>query len=137
VPGTQIIGNVGLYYTCYQLSRMGWNVMPTSRNARGIDIVAYSSDGSCFKGIQVKSLSKRNAVPINNPDKIMGDFWIIVNNVREKPNAFIMLPSEVRERIERNEKDGKVSYWLGYGSYEIDKYREAWERIGHGDKEDQ
>jgi len=58
---------------------MGWNVMPTSRNARGIDIVAYNSEGSCFKGIQVKSLSKRNPVPIGTSlDKIIEDSWVIV-----------------------------------------------------------
>lgn len=35
---SQITGNIGLFYACYELSRKGWNVMPTSRNARGIDI---------------------------------------------------------------------------------------------------
>ena len=30
----QVVGNVGLYYVCYKLSRLGWNVMPTARNAR-------------------------------------------------------------------------------------------------------
>jgi hypothetical protein len=135
VPGTQIIGNVGLYYTCYRLSCRGWNVMPTSRNARGIDIVAYSSDGSCFKGIQVKSLSMRNPVPIGaNLDKIMGDFWVIVNNVLEKPNAFVMLPSEVKQMVHRGEKDGKISYWLQPGAYDREEYREAWDRIGMATK---
>jgi len=110
--------------------------MPTSRNARGIDIVAYSSDGSCFKGIQVKALSKRNPVPVGaNLDKIMGDFWVIVNNVQEKPSAFVMLPSEVKEMIHRGEKEGRVSYWLQPNSYDREEYREAWDRIGHGDKE--
>jgi hypothetical protein len=110
---------------------MGWNVMPTSRNARGIDIIAYNGEGSCFKGIQVKSLSERNPVPIgNNLDKIMGDFWVIVNNVLEKPKTFIMRSSEVRERVGRREKDGRVSYWLGYSKYERDEYRDAWDRIG-------
>lgn len=41
---SQITGNTGLYYTCYKLSRMGWNVMPTARNARGIDSVAYNRE---------------------------------------------------------------------------------------------
>ena len=40
----QITGNVGLYYVCYRLSIMGWNAMPTARNARGIDIIAYNKD---------------------------------------------------------------------------------------------
>ena len=30
----QIVGNVGLYYVCYELSKRGWNVLPTSRNAK-------------------------------------------------------------------------------------------------------
>jgi len=34
----QITGNIGLYYTCYHLSMLGWNVMPTARNARGVDM---------------------------------------------------------------------------------------------------
>lgn len=132
---SQVIGNAGLYYTCYRLSCLGWNVMPTSRNARGIDIVAYSSDGSCFKGIQVKALSKRNPVPIGaNLDKIMGEFWVIVNNVLEKPTAFVMLPSEVKDMVHRGEKEGRVSYWLQPNSYDREEYREAWDRIGHGDK---
>jgi hypothetical protein len=35
---SQTVGNIGLFYVCYQLSRRGWNVMPTSRNARGMDV---------------------------------------------------------------------------------------------------
>jgi hypothetical protein len=42
----QLTGNVGLYYCCYRLSLLGWNVMPTARNARGVDIIAYSRDVS-------------------------------------------------------------------------------------------
>ena len=60
----QIVGNVGMYLCAYRLSRLGWIVMPTSRNARGIDLVCYSGDGSKFLGVQVKSLSKRNPVPL-------------------------------------------------------------------------
>jgi hypothetical protein len=40
----QLVGNMGLYYICYELSKRGWNALPTSRNARGIDIVIYSQD---------------------------------------------------------------------------------------------
>lgn len=65
MPETHITGNVGLYYTCYKLSRMGWNVMPKSRNARGIDIIAYSTGSpQRLVMVQVKSLSKRNSVPV-------------------------------------------------------------------------
>ncbi len=130
----QLTGNVGLYYCCYRLSLLGWNVMPTARNARGVDIIAYSRDASRFVGVQVKTLSKRNPVPLGiSLDKIMGDFWVIVNKVASpSPSAFILLPSEVRKRAHRGEKDGRVSYWLQPGEYEENTFREAWERIGHG-----
>lgn len=130
----QLTGNVGLYYCCYRLSLLGWNVMPTARNARGVDIIAYSRDASRFVGVQVKALSKRAPVPLGlSLDKIMGDFWIVVNKIASPtPSAFILLPSEVRERAHRGEKDGRISYWLQPGNYEIDGFREAWERIGHG-----
>ena len=131
----QLTGNVGLYYCCYRLSLLGWNVMPTARNARGVDIIAYSRDASRFVGIQVKALSKRNPVPLGTSlDKIMGDYWVIVNKITsQSPSAFILLPSEVRDRAHRGEKDGRVSFWMQPGDYEQNPFREAWGRIGHGD----
>src|SRR5688572_317518 len=46
IANQQTVGNIGLFYVCYRLSRMGWNVMPTARNAKGIDILIYSQDAS-------------------------------------------------------------------------------------------
>ena len=130
---TQVTGNIGMYYACYKLSCMGWNVMPTARNARGIDIIAYNKSGTKFLGVQVKTLSKRNPVPLGNTlNKIMGDYWLIINNVVETPNVYIMKPEEVKALAHRGEKDGKVSYWLQPASYEKPEFKEAWPRIGHG-----
>jgi hypothetical protein len=56
-------------------------------------------------------------------DKIMGDFWIIVVLEKPTPDAFIMLPSEVKRDVHRGEKDGRVSYWLQPASYDTDEYR--------------
>jgi hypothetical protein len=130
----QITGNVGLYYCCYRLSLLGWNVMPTARNARGVDIIAYSADARRFIGIQVKALSKRNAVPLGpSLDRCMGDFWVIVNGVAsDTPRAFVLTPAEVKKRAISSEKDGHVQYWLQPPSYDQPPFREAWERIGHG-----
>jgi hypothetical protein len=129
----QITGNVGLYYCCYRLSLLGWNVMPTARNARGVDIIAYNRDATKFIGVQVKALSKRDPVPIGTSlDKVMGDFWIVINKVASAPSAFVLRPSEVKEQAHRGEKDGRVSFWLQPIAYEQDQFREAWDRIGCG-----
>lgn len=51
----QTVGNVGLYYVCYGLSKRGWNVLPTSRNTKGVDIVVFSEKAYRRKyTIQVK-----------------------------------------------------------------------------------
>jgi hypothetical protein len=49
---SQVTGNVGLYYVCYQLAKRGWNVMPTSRNARSVDVIIYNHDA---RGIPSRS----------------------------------------------------------------------------------
>jgi len=132
---SQVVGNAGLYFTCFHLSLLGWNAMPTARNARGIDIVAYSRDGSRYVGIQVKTLSKRNPVPLGTSlNSLMGEFWVIVNNILADPRVFVLLPSEVKKLAHRGEKDGRVSYWLQPTAYDRESFRNAWHRIGHGDE---
>src|SRR6266704_139636 len=80
---TQTVGNIGLYYVCYRLSQLGWNAMPTARNARGIDILLYSQDGQRTVTIQVKALSKRNPLPIGaKTEGLIADFVVIVRGVQ-------------------------------------------------------
>ena len=127
----QVTGNVGLYWTCYHLSRMGWSAMPTARNARGVDIIAYNRRCSQTVSIQVKTLSKKNPVPLGTSlDRIVGDFWVIVNNVATSPATYVLTPAEVKRLAHRGEKDGRVSYWLQPQSYCVDEFCEACDRIG-------
>jgi len=131
---SQVVGNIGLYYACYQLSRLGWNIMPTARNARGVDIIGYSQDYSRFISIQVKALSKRSPVPLGQTlDNIKGDFWVIVNNLSNTPAVFVMLPEEIKGLAHKGEKDSRISYWLQPNSYTNPDFSEAWTRIGRGD----
>ena len=129
----QITGNVGLYYCCYKLSLLGWNVMPTARNARGVDIIVYSADASRFLGIQVKALSKRNPVPLGpSLDKCMGDFWVIVTKVASgSPSAYVLTPAEVKTRADHT-KSGDIQYFLQPPAYDQADFKERWDRIGHG-----
>lgn len=133
---TQIVGNTGMYYVCYQLSRMGWNVMPTARNARGVDVIAYNLDNGKYCGIQVKTLSRRNPVPLGNDlDKILGDFWVVVilpkQESSDSPVIYVLTPEEVHDLSEkRTNKNGEISYWLHPGRYyEKPEYEEKWDRI--------
>ena len=89
-------------------------------------------DGTRVLTIQVKSLSKRNPVPLGKDlDRIMGDFWVIVNSLDTgKPQTYILLPHEVRAMARRVEKEAKVSYWLEPKKYAVGEFEEKWQRIG-------
>jgi hypothetical protein len=127
----QLVGNMGLYYICYELSKRGWNALPTSRNARGIDIVIYSQDAVRKYTIQVKALSKKAPVPLGNKlDNLYSDYLIICRNVVKQPEIFITKVAEIMASIHKGEKEGRFSYWLQPKDYE--RFKDNWDRIGRG-----
>ena len=129
----QVTGNVGLYYCCYQLSLMGWNVMLTARNARGVDIVIYNADATEYLGIQVKTLSGKHDVPLGSSLSIMGHFWVILTEVASGvPKVFVLTPGDVRAGAVENQKDGKSAFWLSRKHYSQPHFLEAWKQIGFG-----
>jgi len=104
--------------------------MPTARNAKGVDIIAYNIEATRYIGVQVKALSKKNPVPLGNSlDKIMGDFWIIVNNLDGTPGVYMLKPEEVKKMAHKGEKDGRISYWLQPKSYMTEEFENRWDRI--------
>ena len=131
----QIVGNVGMFYVCYQLSLLGWNVMPTSRNAKGIDIIAYSPDGKEYLGVQVKTLSKPVHVPLGKEkEKIMGDYWIIVvlpdeQSPSRNPTMYILTRNEVIAKGNNYIKNGKKSAFLHKNKYEDDNFKNKLDKI--------
>ena len=130
----QVVGNVGLYYVSYRLSRLGWNVMPTTRNAKGIDLLIYSQDAERKFSIQVKALSRPSPVPLGTRlDNLFGDFFIICRNVAlDVPQCFVLTPAEVCGLAHKGEKNGNVSYWLQPKAYASNEFRERCERVGTG-----
>lgn len=129
----QIVGNAGLFYVCYKLSLLGWNAMPTSRNARGIDVVCFSMDGTKRKLIQVKTLTKSSCgIKLGSDRKVMGDFWIIVTNLRDQPKCHILTPRDVSDGAVLYPKDGEV-YWLPSRNWLRDDFLEKWDQIEYGD----
>lgn len=99
-------------------------------------MVLYSQDGKRYLGIQVRTLSKRNAIPLGkNLEKIMGDFWVIVRLDGGKkqgvPVSYIFTPQEVCNRA----RTYKGNWFLEVKDYEIAEFKEAWDRIGLGPRD--
>ena len=129
---SQVVGNVGLYYVCYRLSLHGWNVMPTARNAKGVDILAYNEDGGAVT-IQVKALSTAGprGAGINlgeKLDNVFADYFVVCLNVVAQPKCFVLARDEV-ERLVKRDKTGKRAYWLSLKYYAKPEFRDNWDRI--------
>ena len=122
-----------MYHVARELSRRGWHVMPTVRNARGADLYAASKDEARVLPIQSKALSKRDPVPLGGSlDKLCSHWWIITINANsDLPICYILTLEEVKAAAHRGvNQSGKVSFWLQPKSYALPDYQEAWHRLG-------
>ncbi len=99
---THNTGNIGLYFACYQLAKLGWNVMPTARNARGVDILASNTVGDAIT-IQVKTLSARNPVNITGTETLKANYLVVVLNARvegdEQPECYVLTAKAAKKII--------------------------------------
>lgn len=125
----QLVGNAGLYHVCYELSRRGWNAMPTSRNARGVDVVIYNQKGSNSHTIQVKALSKRNPAPFGSSlNSLIAEYVFIVNEIFNEPKLYIIDTPTAKSLIHEGIKDGRKSYWFQPNDYE--QFKDNWSVLG-------
>jgi hypothetical protein len=107
--------------------------MPTSRNARGIDILGYDQGGDRTITVQVKALSKAVPVPFGGDPafcNLIAEFIVIARGVRATPEFFIARTEEVRPLVHVGYKNGKTSCWLQRKAYE--QFKENWDAIGDG-----
>lgn len=127
---SQITGNAGLNYAAWQLSRRGWHVMPTIRNAKGSDMIVTDADDTMFFGVQSKGFSKRWPVPLGlNLDNLRSDWWVITIHANsDAPVCYVLHITDVRGLATQDKNGGR--WWLEPPAYDKDEFREAWHRLG-------
>lgn len=86
-----------MHYVAWQLSKKGWNVMPTTRNAKGSDLYCANDAETKIFGVQSKGLTKRAPVGLGtNLGSLRSEWWIITINVKsDNPICFVMKRQEV------------------------------------------
>ena len=128
---SQVTGNAGLFHAAWELSRRGWHVVLTVRNARGADLLAVSPDELVVNPIQSKALSKKSDVPLgSNLDSLRSPWWIITLNAKSSdPICYILNLDEVKSLAGRDEKEGRVSFWLPFRKFAVEQFEEKWDRL--------
>lgn len=115
-----------MYFACYQLSRLGLNVMPTARNAKGADIIAYTPDQKRFFTIQIKAMSKLTNVSLGySLDALDCEWWIVVADVYDDPVAYVL----TRDEIVKTAKLYGDTYWAQGSQFDTELTRNRWNRI--------
>jgi hypothetical protein len=127
----QVIDNAALYYVSYCLSRLGWQVTPTLRNAQGVDLLAYLVAAPDVKiTVQTKGFSDETAARIGTSlDTISADFWIVVTKLASDPPASYVLTRADVLALAKRDLGGKQEYWLDPARYRSDSFRERWDRL--------
>ena len=95
VQHNQLTGNIGLFYAAHKLARRGWNVLITSRNAKGPDMIIYSQNGKLSHTIQVKASGDHGQVTIHESQSfLMSEFVIVVYDVYDDTKEHPMYITE-------------------------------------------
>lgn len=131
----QLTGMVGVYLVAAMLSRRGFIASPTSRNARGVDLlVADPRSGKTFS-VEVKTnastfgfwLLGKGASELKS-----GSLIYALVNLRETGTEFYLVPSRVIARhikISLATKTRK-STWYSIHLPKVEKYKDNWGVFG-------
>jgi hypothetical protein len=101
------------------------------RYSRGPNIVIGSENEKRTWTLKVRSLSKRDPVPLGKDPNIDADWVVVCTRVREDtPTSYAMTPDEVSKLATRDKRG--PNYRLGQRQYDTEAFAERWDRIGSG-----
>jgi hypothetical protein len=98
-----LVRNAGVFYVCHRLSQMGWNGLPRTRYAKGPNVVIDSEDEERTWRLKVRSLSKRDPVPLGKDPRIDADWVVVCIGVcTDSSRCYVLTPGEVKELANRD-----------------------------------
>lgn len=130
----QLTGMAGVYYAAAELSRIGYIVTPTSRNAQGVDLLIANSTGTRVYSAQVKT----NATTFSF--WLLGEkckklesktlFYILIN-LKKDTIDYYTVPSKViskgiKTSTSKSKSNGKESTWHSFYRDDAEPYKDNW-----------
>ena len=128
----QTTGIAGVFLVCAELTQRGFIACPTSRNARGADILVADENCNHVYSLQVKTNGKNASFWLLNPHaKQMvapTHLYVLVNILKDGPKFFVV-PSQVVARKMDVAAQGK-STWYSISRENVKKFEGKWELVG-------
>ena len=138
---TNVIGNIGLFYVCYELSRRGFNVVPTSRNTKAVDVIVGTADFSKHVTVQVKATTIDWGVRVGSKKKLptkadalretsLADFWVYVRLEKDEDHA-VRRVTVWKGDDEMLLRELRTHWWFSPWDYPVStapEVKEKWEK---------
>jgi hypothetical protein len=131
---SQLSGMRGVYLVAAELSRLGFIASPTSRSARGADILATDCECKRAFSIQVKTSSPSlywlltpHAKTTASPTHI----YVFVHIKDRDPPDFYVVPSAVVARKMWIEPQKGGSVWYSFTLEDAKPFKDKWDVLGN------
>ena len=99
-----------------------------TRYSSGPNVVIDREDAERTWRLKVRSLSKRDPVPLGKDPNIDADWVIVCTRVREEnPRCYVLTSGEVSKLANRDKRG--PNYWLEIAQYDTEEFAERWDRI--------
>jgi len=126
----------GVYLVAAELSRQGFIASPTSRSARGADILVTDSECKRAFSVQVKTKTTKASYWLLTKDykELVSDSHIYVFvSIREDCvlSEFFVIPSRVVAKKAYAERFGKDK-WYSFTVEDAKPYQDRWQILDHG-----
>ena len=132
----QLTGMTGVYMVAAELTRRGFIASPTSRSARGADILVADQNCKHACSLQVKTNGKSASFWLLNAhakDMVSPThLYVLVNLIKDRPEFFIV-PSRVVARRMDIAKQGK-STWYSISRKSVKEFKDNWDLLGEPGK---
>jgi hypothetical protein len=130
----------GVYLVAAELSRLGYSVAPTARNAAGADLLIFDPGTARAASIEVKTNAKRaNFWLVGEPAKTSrspSHFYAFLNISTPRSGGeehdYYLVPSGVVAKETMVKRSSTGSIWYSFTLKSAEKYRDAWSQL-HSD----
>lgn len=128
----QLSGLAGEFFVAAELLKRGIQTSVTFGNAKAIDLLAHNPHTSDSYTVQVKTLRRRNFVPIAH-DRVEAKHtyvFVILNGPEQAVRYFIVPGKELAENPERFGSSFKAQTFPGIKPGVLDEFENRWDLFG-------
>ena len=129
----QLTGMTGVFLVSAELTRRGFIASPTSRSARGADILVADRNCKHACSIQVKTNAKNAGFWLlnsNAKDMVAPTHFYVLVNIRKDGPEFFVVPSEVVARKMDVATQGKTkTTWYSISRANVRGFEAKWDLL--------